>query len=270
MTIRFSDHNGNARNIIIMGKKSDIGYSFVVRTPNTATEDVPFKANKWANVLEFVYKDPSMERLEQIAKGIFDLVDNGEYTDLAGADEIHPSPRIGDEETNAIGTRLSLRQHNRQPGQIDMRAANLYEQMLSGRWSQIDEAWHDDLVSVRRLQEALEQATGRKVRDYENVYLNAVHKSSKNKVMMDRLVFDLVDPMIDAVKAITSKHLFDQDEVEQYLNCKHGLERNQVLAQRKADEAMANDEKRSTTHKECAPFRLGDIMSWNDDVLSSR
>lgn len=125
-----------------------------------------------------------------------------------------------------------------------MRAANLYEQMLSGRWSQIDEAWHDDLVSVRRLQEALEQTTGRKVRDYENVYLNAVHKSSKNKVMMDRLVFDLVDPMIDAVKAITSKHMFDQDEVEQYLNCKHGLERNQVLAQRKADEAMANDEKR--------------------------
>ena len=148
------------------------------------------------------------------------------------------------EDQRVDNTRHSLRQHNRQPGQMDTRAADLYEEMLSGRWSQIDEAWHDDLVSVRRLQEALEQATGRRVRDYENVYLNAVHKSSKNKVMMDRLVFDLVDPMIDAVKAITSKHLLDQDEVEQYLNCKHGLERNQVLAQRKADEAMANDEKR--------------------------
>ena len=99
--------------------------------------------------------------------------------------ETFQSPPIPNEESS---TRHSLRQHNRQPGQMDTRAADLYEEMLSGRWSQIDEAWHDDLVSVRRLQEALEQATGRRVRDYENVYLNAVHNSSKNKVMMDRLV----------------------------------------------------------------------------------
>ncbi len=45
----------------------------------------------------------------------------------------------------ANGTRYSLRHHNRQPGQMDTRAAELYEQMLSGRWSQIDEAWHNDL-----------------------------------------------------------------------------------------------------------------------------
>ncbi len=46
----------------------------------------------------------------------------------------------------ANGTRYSLRRHNRQPGQMDTRAAELYEQMLSGRWSQIDEVWHDDLL----------------------------------------------------------------------------------------------------------------------------
>ncbi len=45
----------------------------------------------------------------------------------------------------ANGMRYSLRHHNRQPSQMDTRAAELYEQMLSGRWSQIDEAWHDDL-----------------------------------------------------------------------------------------------------------------------------
>ncbi len=186
-------------------------------------------------------KKKALRFIEELRNHRETTITREELDDATKVVETFQNPPISNEESSS---RYSLRQHNRQPGQMDTRAADLYEEMLRGRWSQIDEAWHDDLVSVRRLQEALEQATGRKVRDYENVYLNAVHKSSKNKVMMDRLIFDLVDPMIDAVKAITSKHLLDQDEVEQYLNCKHGLERNRVLAQRKADEAMANDEKR--------------------------
>ncbi len=109
LSIRLSDHYGNALSIIKKGGRADKGYSIVIETPSSP--NAKFKPNKYSNVLEFVYKNPSMERLEQIAKGVFDLVDNGEYTDLAGADEIHPSPRIGDEETNVIGTRLSFREH---------------------------------------------------------------------------------------------------------------------------------------------------------------
>ena len=92
ITIRLADHNGNALSIIKKGGRADKGYSIVIETPLSPI--TKFKSNKYADVLEFVYKNPSKERLEEIAKGIFDLVDNGEYTDLAGADEIHPSPKV--------------------------------------------------------------------------------------------------------------------------------------------------------------------------------
>ncbi len=93
ITIRLSDHSGNARNIIVMGKKSDKGYSIVIRTPETETPEGTFKGNKWAKVEEYVYKNPDKARLKNIARGLFDLVDRGEYVDLAEANDYHPSPK---------------------------------------------------------------------------------------------------------------------------------------------------------------------------------
>ena len=95
LTIRLSDHSGNALSIIKKGGRADKGYSIVIETPSSA--NTKFKPNKYSKVIEFVYKNPTKERLEQIAKGVFDLVDNGEYIDLADADEIHSSPKIGGE-----------------------------------------------------------------------------------------------------------------------------------------------------------------------------
>ena len=39
-------------------------------------------------------------------------------------------------------------------------AQALYEQSTSGTMNYLDEAWHDDLVSVRKLQEAIAKARG--------------------------------------------------------------------------------------------------------------
>lgn len=44
-------------------------------------------------VKEYVYDNPDRQRLLNIGKGIFDLLDRGEYTDLANANEINISPR---------------------------------------------------------------------------------------------------------------------------------------------------------------------------------
>ncbi len=93
IVIRLSDHSGNARNIIVMGRKSDKGYSIVIRTPETETLEGTFKANKWADVKEYVYNNPDKRRLGNIAKGLFNLVDKGEYVDLAEADDYHSSPK---------------------------------------------------------------------------------------------------------------------------------------------------------------------------------
>lgn len=91
--LRLSDHSGNARNIIISGKKSDKGISIVIKTPASTGHKRKFKGNSWARVTEYIYNNPDKARLLDIGKGIFDLVDRGEYTDLAGANEINISPR---------------------------------------------------------------------------------------------------------------------------------------------------------------------------------
>ena len=90
-TLRISDHNGNARNILLKGVKTDKGYSIVLHTP--LSPNMKFKSERWANVNEYVYKNPTRERLVGISKSIFGLLDSGEYVDIAHADEHNISPR---------------------------------------------------------------------------------------------------------------------------------------------------------------------------------
>lgn len=91
--LRLSDHSGNARNIIISGKKSDKGISLVIKTPSSSDHERKFRANSWAKVTEYIYDNPDRSRLHNIGRGIFDLLDRGAYIDLADANEINVSPR---------------------------------------------------------------------------------------------------------------------------------------------------------------------------------
>lgn len=91
--LRLSDHSGNARNIIISGKKSDKGTSLVIKTPSSIGHERKFRANSWAKVTEYIYDNPDRNRLYDIGRGIFDLLDKGTYIDLADANEINVSPR---------------------------------------------------------------------------------------------------------------------------------------------------------------------------------
>lgn len=91
--LRLSDHSGNARNIIITGKKSEKGISLVIKAPSSIEHDRKFRANSWAKVTEYVYDNPDRNRLHNIGRGIFELLDRGVYIDLADANEINVSPR---------------------------------------------------------------------------------------------------------------------------------------------------------------------------------
>ena len=91
VTLRVSDHEGNARNIILNGVKTDRGVSIVLHTEDSP--EAKFKPNSWAKVDEYVYNDPDKTRLTNIAKSIFGMFDSGEYVDLANADEVNTSPR---------------------------------------------------------------------------------------------------------------------------------------------------------------------------------
>ena len=106
-TVRLSDHSGNALSIIKKGGRADKGYSIVVRVDSSPK--TKFKANKYSNVAEYVYENPNADGLKDIARSVFNLIDTGEYLDLAGANEVHVSPRNNNSETaNGNGGNLSV------------------------------------------------------------------------------------------------------------------------------------------------------------------
>jgi site-specific DNA-cytosine methylase len=120
-------------------------------------------------------------------------------------------------------------------------AQAIYEQSVNGFKFDLDEAWHDSLLSVKRLQEAISETRGVPIRDFENAYWHAVTLSSVNAAEMEQLMNLRIQPFIEAVQDICKKHDLTQEDIEVYLNCKHGLERNEAMARRDA-EKQANEE----------------------------
>lgn len=140
-------------------------------------------------------------------------------------------------------------------------ASAIYEKGVANTfWHRFSEGWYDYLRSVRVLQDALQKAMGRKLDDFENVLLNALHKTSVDKAQWDSLKKRYIDPLAKSLaKVVDGKKMFrdgklTQDDVEIYLNCKHGLERNDKFAMRdaeqmrderikKADDELAKEER---------------------------
>lgn len=91
ITLRISNHSGNARNIVVNGVRTDKGYSIVLRTDESLS--TRFKANKWSDVNEYVYNNPDKTSLINVAKSILGLFEQGEYVDIANADEHNVSPK---------------------------------------------------------------------------------------------------------------------------------------------------------------------------------
>lgn len=120
-------------------------------------------------------------------------------------------------------------------------AQAIYEQSVNGFKFDLDEAWHDSLLSVKRLQEAISETRGVPIRDFENVYWHAVALSSVNAAEMEQLMNLRIQPFIEAVQDICKKHDLTQEDIEVYLNCKHGLERNEAMA-RKFAKTKAEEE----------------------------
>lgn len=140
-------------------------------------------------------------------------------------------------------------------------ASAIYEKGVANTfWHRFSEGWYDYLRSVRVLQDALQKAMGRKPDDFENVLLHALHKTSVDKAQWDKLKKNYIDPLSKSLaKIVDGKKMFrdgklTQDDVEIYLNCKHGLERNDKFAMRdaeqmrderikKADDELAKEER---------------------------
>ena len=98
----------------------------------------------------------------------------------------------------------------------------------------LKEAYVDSMQSLKYLQDAISEETGKPVEDFENAYLAENSMSSKNKAQTDIFLTRFFNPIKDAVREL-QKEGEDYGDIVRYLMAKHGLERNEVFSKRDAE-----------------------------------
>lgn len=115
-----------------------------------------------------------------------------------------------------------------------------YERTIQSGMYQFREAVQDSMLSLRRLMEHIAEATGEKVKDFENAYMAENALSSKNHAEQDIYGKLLFNHMLDEIHNL-AKENSSRDEVTRYMMAKHGLERNEVMARRAAEQTAMDE-----------------------------
>lgn len=119
-------------------------------------------------------------------------------------------------------------------------ARELYEKKVRRTIYQIQESLQDSMLSLKEGMNIIAKAEGKKVNiedveGFENAYLGENRLSSVNKAEADAFAHLVFKPMLDEVAKL-AKNEEERRELTDYMMAKHGLERNEVMAERNAKE----------------------------------
>ena len=112
-------------------------------------------------------------------------------------------------------------------------AKEQYERTLKTSAYKFQEAMQDSMLGLKTLMDAVEKETGKRIMDYENAYIAENAMSSKNLSEMDVSRRTVQKNMIDEITNL-EKRGTTFDEISDYLIAKHGIERNRLMALKKA------------------------------------
>lgn len=107
-----------------------------------------------------------------------------------------------------------------------------YNRAVSGNRFKAQEAYLDSMLALKRLQEVIEQRTG-KLKSFENAYMAENQMSSKSTREAEVYGEKFFKPMLEAVGKLIEQGA-SYGEIIDYMVAKHGLERNEVFAERDA------------------------------------
>lgn len=130
--------------------------------------------------------------------------------------------------SNGGGTRFRVDVRNK----LDIR--DEYEATIKKGSYQAREAVQDNMLSLRRVQELIEKASGKKLRDFENAWMHENRLSSVVQSAIHEMERKYYKPMTESVKKLMAAANLEQEQVADYLMLKHGIERNREMAVRKA------------------------------------
>ena len=125
-----------------------------------------------------------------------------------------------------------------------------YEEAINtkGRWGKarlsqynFQEAFQDEMLSVKILQEIIEEHSGKKLKGYENAYLAENRLGSTNLQERNKFVEEFYEPMMKIMDGLIKEGVSEK-EIKDYLIAKSGLERNREFAVRDAIAAKEKDD----------------------------
>ena len=115
-------------------------------------------------------------------------------------------------------------------------AARIYNKDVLYWLNRLRETWIDKDNAVHQLVNAIEKATGKAAKSFEDVRLALNQQSSKGLAAIEKFEREYWVPMQAAIRSLMDERGCDLHEIERYVMLKHGLERNEVFAKRDARE----------------------------------
>ena len=110
-------------------------------------------------------------------------------------------------------------------------------------WHHFRESYQDSMLAVKALYDAVLKETGNKLHDFEDLYKAENRLSSTNKAQIEAWERDYMKPLQKAILSLIKKGT-DYNAIIDYLLAKSGLERNEVLAKRDAEQMAEGWEKK--------------------------
>lgn len=108
-----------------------------------------------------------------------------------------------------------------------------YEDAVNTLAYKSQEAFQDSMLALKTLQEAVAKESGKEIRDWENAHMAENRMSSINLRDHESYKKNFYKKLLMAVSDIMDMGV-DDDAILNYMMAKHGLERNEVFAQRDA------------------------------------
>ena len=118
--------------------------------------------------------------------------------------------------------------------------ANLYNKGAVNMWTRLKESFVDMHASVEELVKAIEKASGKVAKGFEDILLALNQQSSKGLAAMEEYERKFLEPMFNQIVKIMKEAKASYDDVVRYVILKHGLERNDKMAKRDAKEFWTN------------------------------
>ncbi|MEN6291698.1 MAG: hypothetical protein ABFD07_06750, partial [Methanobacterium sp.] len=118
---------------------------------------------------------------------------------------------------------------------IEQRAETKEKEWITSVAERMRRGSQDAELALKKMQEFIEKATGEKLPDHMNPYVEQDLESSKNAYAIKQLENTIVKPLVRAQLDLKNKYKVSDDEIGDYVMAKHAPERNRTEREKRVE-----------------------------------